>query len=466
MAIDLLATRRQQVVRDAAETTTTFNENVARTIFEQLPGLSENLCFNLDQMQPALSKDVQLMDGVELKAGLISDNEIVGLLMFVQANGFEKAKEPAVRQAVNFVASKHPETSFAKYLEKVKEIGKPRAGIYHDLMVDKLAAKDEAYSEFWLLSLMTAIYQHQTYDENSADMFSRVPYRYFMFGAQGIGKSFVLTRLSNGFEFNFTGDLTNKDVQVKLSGNVIANADDTASQQTKVVDEIKSAITTPYYNLRLPYAKSNIRVRSRAVFVGSTNRSQAYTDTTGVRREMPIDLNYELSEHDAEYHGKEWVSSMLANDKNYFLDLWATYLQDYGNGKAPFDPSPYGHEGIDQRRHEIISEHKRESDLTYIVDTLLNVNVPADYDTLDADAQKAALLSDLSAETDPFTGGAVGSVKLESLERIPSTPFIKKVKQEYGGKIARSTIVEAMSDKGFREDKRSGARAFVKKIRG
>ena len=459
--IDLMAQRRAELIQASSEATETFNENVARNIVAQFPGLADGLVYNTDTMQPAITKDVPLMDGVTLKAGAVDDNTVSGLLMFIQANGYEKAKEPALRSALNFVASTHPVAPFRLFLERAKKNGKVRPGIFHELMVDKLAAKDEPYSVFWLLSLMSAIYRHQTFNDEGTEQFSRVPYRYFMFGAQGIGKSFLLTRLSNGLEFNFTGDLTNKDTQVKLSGNVIANADDTASQLTKVVDEIKSAITTPYYNVRLPYAKSSIRVRSRAVFVGSTNRLQAYTDTTGVRREMPINLNYGMDEHTAEYHGKAWVSDLLKNEPNYFLDLWASYLDKY----TAFDPSPYSHEGIDQRRHEIIDEHRRESDLTYILSTILSLKVPADYATLDNEGQTAALQSDLAAETDPFTGEASGAVELGELEAIPATPFIKRVKFEYGAKIARSTIVEGMSDFGYREARHEG-RQFVKRVRG
>jgi len=314
---------------------------------------------------------------------------------------------------------------------------------------------------------MGAILQHQSFNEHNGGQFVRVPYRYFMFGAQGIGKSFMLTRLSFGLEFTFDGDPESKDTKLLLAGNVIANADDTATQQTKRVDAIKSAITTPYYNIRLPYAKSNTRLRNRAVFVGSTNRLQAYTDTTGDRREMPIDLNVGMSEHEAELHGKEWVGAMLKDDPNYFLDLWATFLAE--NDTNQIAVSAYSVPGMDDARREVIDRHHRESDLTYIIKSVLTARVGSDFATLDKDnagkALKAAIDNPVTndADLDPFTGEPIGTIAVGDLPEILATVIVKAVKQEYGAKISRSTIVEAMNDNGYTENRHSGTRTFVKK---
>lgn len=463
--IDLLQEKRVKQVQALADDTQTFNESAARALFENLQGFTENLAFNLDRMQPELLQDCKLTDEITIPCGILSDNEIIGLLMFVQENGFEKAKEPAVRLAINYVSRKNPTTSFGGHMKDVKKLGKVRPDIYRDLMVNKLGAQDEDYSIFWLKSLMTAIYLHQTFDETSGEQFSRVPYRYFMFGAQGIGKSYALTRLSFGLEFDFTGDTANKDTKVLLSSNVLANADDTATQHTKLVDEIKSAITAPYYDVRLPYAKSNSRIRSRAVFVGSTNRHQAYTDTTGDRREMPIDLNVGMNEYDAELHGKKWVSEQVFSDKHYFLDLWATYLNDYA--ETPFDPSPYPHAGIDERRREVISGHRRESDLTFVISMLLDTPVSKDFNSMSSTSQRQELerMNDDDAtgeELDPFTGESNGDlIKLKDMKTFPCSPIVKKIKAEYGSKVSRATILEAMNDAGFKEVRTNG-RNFVK----
>jgi len=203
------------------------------------------------------------------------------------------------------------------------------------------------------------------------------------------------------------------------------------------------------------------------VFVGSTNRLQAYTDTTGDRREMPIDLNVGMNEHEAELHGKDWVGAMLKDDPNYFLDLWATFLAE--NETAPIAVSAYSVPGMDDARREVIDRHRRESDLTYIIDSILTARVGTDFVTLDKDnaakALKAAIDNPVTndADLDPFTGEPIGTVAVGDLPEILATVIVKAVKQEYGAKISRSTIVEAMNDNGYTENRHSGTRTFVKK---
>ena len=458
---DLAQTRREQIIQDVAETEDKLNENVAFTIIQQLPVFADVLEFNVDTQEMQLQQAIVLNDNVSLEAGTLDDNAIIGILMFFQANGYPTAKEPTIRAALVRQARKHPVSSFTPFLKDAEKSGTVRPDIYRDLMVTKLGAEDEPYSVFWLKSLLSAIYKHQTYKEGG-EPFSRVPYRYFMFGAQGIGKSFALTRISNGLEVSFDGDLNNKDVKKNMAGAVIVNADDTATQQTKLVDEIKSAITTPYYKIRLPYAKGETNMRNKGVFVGSTNRHQAYTDTTGDRREMPIDLNVAMDEHTAELHGKKWVQDLVTNDKDYFKDLWCTFLHDY---KATgYDPSPYTHEGMDERRHEVISGHRRESDLTFIIGELLGKSVPVDFAEMDTDQMREALGTDLATDIDPFTGVSRGTCLLSDLPSIPATVIVKEIKKDYEGKVSRATIVEAMRDHGYKEVK-SKSRTFDKIVK-
>ena len=96
-------------------------------------------------------------------------------------------------------------------------------------------------------------------------MYSPVPQRYTVFGAQGIGKSAFFNGISFSKMFDFYGDISNKDTQIALSSNLIANADDKAGSQLKnVVDEIKSAISMPLFQVRRPYAQYADILRNKA----------------------------------------------------------------------------------------------------------------------------------------------------------------------------------------------------------
>lgn len=457
-AYDFNFAKRRSVVQEFAETDETLNETTANKILRQLPGFSKNLAYNLDDQAVSLTDGVDFGFDRKIAAGNLEDNDYITILMFLQDNGYPKAKEPIVRAAIINAAKEHPTTSFASFLEEVKEAGHVRPNLYHDLMVNKLGAPDEEYSVFWLKSLMTAIYKHQTFDDFGKQKFARVPYRYFMFGGQGIGKSYMLSRLSNYREFSFNGDLKSKDTLISLSGHAIANADDTATQQTKLVDEIKSAITTPYFSVRLPYGKTETTLRNRAVFVGSTNRHQAYTDTTGDRREMPIDISVGMDDREAEKHGREWYEKVSGSDTSYFLDLWATFINEYE--EKGFNPFPTAHKGIDERRREIIASHRRESDLTVILYDLFKKTIPVSFVSMTKDEQLNVLLSDDDDCKNPF-GDDETTMTFGKLNEFNASVLVKYVKHEFGGRVSRATIVEAMRDNGYKEDT-TGVRTFRK----
>lgn len=53
-------------------------------------------------------------------------------------------------------------------------------------------------------------------------------------------------------------------------------------------DDFKSFLTAQVDELRLPYARSPVRLERRSVFIGTTNRDDWLLDETGGRRFWPV----------------------------------------------------------------------------------------------------------------------------------------------------------------------------------
>jgi len=119
---------------------------------------------------------------------------------------------------------------------------------------------------------------------------------------------------------------------------------------------------------------------------------------------------------------------------------------------------------MDERRHEVISGHRRESDLTFIIGELLGKSVPVDFAEMDTDQMREALGTDLATDVDPFTGVSRETCLLSDLPSIPATVIVKEIKKNYEGKVSRATIVEAMRDHGYKEVK-SKSRTFDKIVK-
>lgn len=438
---------RAKFIQDLANQDDTFNAATAHTIFTATPQLAGTFGWSEDNNQVVFFKKLNLSQDVVIEKGAINDTTATLFQTFFQRNGFSKANWNVVFNGLVAAAHAKPFREFELFLDEVDHKGSNRPDIFHDLVVNKLKAEDNEYNVFWLRSLMAAIYKQQTTPRGAK--YERVPFRYFVFGAQGIGKTYFLESLANGNTMDF-GEQINKDTMVSLGGAVIANADDKASQQTKIVDDIKSLVTQSTFNIRLPYARTNTIIRNMAVFVGSTNRWDAYTDTTGLRREMPINVGHDMNTAEATQWGFKWVNDQKKNDPNYFFDLWKTFIDEYKQN--PIAPEPWENETVMKQRDEELTGHQRLSDLSFEIEEMLNAEVPAAFTTMDKNSAIDSLLNavnDSVSEVDPF--GDTNKIKFSDLKEVKSTIVVKHLKTVHESKVSRASIIRAMRDVGYKE---------------
>lgn len=88
-----------------------------------------------------------------------------------------------------------------------------------------------------------------------------------------------------------------KDGNIALCKNLIVNADELAILSRADVNSLKSFISKDSVNVRLPYGRKAERMQRICSFVGSTNRTDFLTDTTGnvrwlVFNVLNIDFDY------------------------------------------------------------------------------------------------------------------------------------------------------------------------------
>lgn len=116
---------------------------------------------------------------------------------------------------------------------------------------------------------------------------------------QNIGKSYFLNffipkQLENYYTENVSVD---KDGNIALCKNLIINADELAVFSKTDVNALKAFISKSSVNIRLPYGRKAERMERICSFVGSTNKTEFLTDTTGnvrwlVFEVLDIDFNY------------------------------------------------------------------------------------------------------------------------------------------------------------------------------
>lgn len=336
------------------------------------------------------------------------------ILILVQTHGFPNQPKKPIEDMLSSILmdNDHVIHPFKEKLNAAIINGEPDPTIYHKIMVDWLKAKDTQYSEDWLHSLVYNIIYQQLQPED--DNYNRAPYRYYLMGSQGIGKSRLFDMVSMGMTFNYSRDTKEADLKSNLATNAIMNMDDFGSGTKRETDLIKSLVTTNSDSVRFAYGRDNQRIYFKAMIVGSTNRQYVYKDTTGNRRELPLSIGRGLTREEAEVYGYkvfDLISQQVIND------LYATVWKE-ANGK--FD-RPFTFPDKQTNKAEIqkeIQEHSEESPLVFVIDTLLNTRVPKNYGELTLEQQKTELTNEVTKNNvDPFAED--NTMKLKDMDRIP-----------------------------------------------
>ena len=447
----------EEAVKRAYDECENSSELAIKTAIMSIPDFSDILAYNVDNGRIEITDDFELNESFHVSAGELDKRNVMAVLMFLQQNGYSTAKQIVVRDVLEETAQVNRVSEFDKLLTTINERGHYDPSIYETVMYDWLKAPQNEYSIFWLKSLLGSILHNQTFKGDSS-LYSPVPQRYTVFGAQGIGKSAFFNGISFSKMFDFYGDISNKDTQIALSSNLIANADDKAGSQLKnVVDEIKSAISMPLFQVRRPYAQYADILRNKAVFVATTNRYYIFTDTTGDRREMPIEFGVDMSPDLARKHGQDFYFEHLQGTNALFETLWFTFLHD--NEKDPFNATIKAGTDLDKQRSEIVQRHSNISDTQMALYAIMNKLVPDDLLELD----KNDVINYLA--DDDYKYGSYDTVA--NLIKDNSTPLkyqdkilqtvIHKAVRTLAGRTTSSAIKELMMGYGYKPSNNGGA---------
>ena len=112
-------------------------------------------------------------------------------------------------------------------------------------------------------------------------------------GDQGIGKSLFCKWLA-GFGFYVElgtvhgGDLTSKDVLLKIGGKIIAELGELSVMGRTGIEAVKAFISTAEDEYRPPYARTTKKVPRTISIIGTTNQDEYLIDATGNRRFFPL----------------------------------------------------------------------------------------------------------------------------------------------------------------------------------
>ncbi len=226
----------------------------------------------------------------------------------------------AIGKALNIIASENHYHPIKEMLENLKWDGVSRIA---DVLPKYLGVdKTEYTTEVMRLLMQAAI--HRVYEPGC-----KYEIMVCLVGGQGAGKSsfFRLLALNDDWFSDDLSKLGDENIYRRLQGHwIIEMPEMLATVSAKTVEEIKSFLSRPKDNYKIPYETHPEDRPRQCVFVGTSNTLDFLPrDRTGNRRFAPIMVHMERVEKHILEDEKE--------SREYIRQLWAEMMEFYRKNK-------------------------------------------------------------------------------------------------------------------------------------
>lgn len=197
-------------------------------------------------------------------------------------------------------------------------------------------------------SNLSPVHVEQFLKQFGAKMFQRVQdprvqnHCLILRGKQGIGKDFLITELFGSLGSYLSYPVVRadeRDLGMILAQSILVCFSEFERTNKLDAGSLKNLITCPEVTFRRPYARGAMTYELRCSFLGTTNKKSIFTDSTGNRRFVVIEI--ESIEWDyPKDEGLQYLAQMLAlAEENYKVsDEAAAVMEEYIKSLTPIDP--------------------------------------------------------------------------------------------------------------------------------
>jgi len=178
-----------------------------------------------------------------------------------------------------------------------------------------------------------------------------------LIGAQGVGKSYVLSRLGGDWFNESLNSFNGDEALMKLRNSWIIELAELSALKSSEVEEVKGFISAKVDTYRPKYGRNILRYPRQCVFFGSTNNFEFLKDQTGNRRFFPLPVN----------KSKRNMNPFEKLTDEYINQVWAEAYYLYLNG----EPLHITNETVAQEAKRLQEEHTTDGGLIGIVEEFI-----------------------------------------------------------------------------------------------
>lgn len=196
-----------------------------------------------------------------------------------------------------------------------------------------------------------------------------------LLGAQGLGKSTLLNKLSLGWFCDAILDVNTKEAREQLIGSLYVEHQELVIKKAES-DAFKRFITSQSDRFRPSYGRCAVTFPRQSIHWGSTNTYDFLSDTTGNRRYMPIKC----------YINKPTRHIFKDLDVHYAEQIQAEAYEIYNNGIELFLDSE-----LEKLALVVQAEHLDEDPRVAMIEEFVDIPIPANWADLDIGTRRSFL---------------------------------------------------------------------------
>ncbi len=195
-------------------------------------------------------------------------------------------------------------------------------------------------------------------------------YMTVFYGAQGLGKSTILSKLGMEWYSDSVTAITGKESYEQIIGNWIVEMGELASLKKQEVEHIKLYISKCEDRFRKAFARNITDNPRQCVFFGTTNEQEFLIDRTGNRRFWPINCDKKAT--------KDIFKDLTQEEVN---QIWAEAMWLYRNTK---EPMYLEEKAIREQAEKLQQEHHVRDYREELIIDFLQTRITSDWYTLDS----------------------------------------------------------------------------------
>ena len=284
------------------------------------------------------------------------DNDNQGLYWYLE-KVYGITGSARVDGALSLHSSRHAFNDVVDYLEGLVWDGTPRLDT---LFIDYLGAEDTEYTRAVTRKAFTAAVARALRPGVKFDTMT------ILTGAQGIGKSTLISKMSRGYFNDSIRTFEGKEASELLQNVWLVEVSELEAFNRTEVGRIKQFLSQQHDRFRAAYGRHVKEIPRHCVFFGTTNESEFLTDRTGNRRFWPVVVGVQPR--------TKSVWKDLTDDE--IAQVWAEAVMRYRLGEPLYLAG-----SVEMEARERQEEHRKVSVKEGIIEDFLEQPVPVDWST-------------------------------------------------------------------------------------